>query len=249
MDRVPGRGGPEQKLYYAMKGTVPIQGLISDSLSDIRVFEKDTSSPLDLPGRLPFFQWKAFISFLIVAFLLIFAWSSTSDLFEVPSDVIHSYKTYQDAKRHYFQNSVYWDSKREHFELLLRENLMASNEDHITLLLETVTPEILISFLVSKLRFSPERLNTISIMQKESAPNFTLIFSKPEQAIWPLRIIVSLETEISVAKDGVSLLFTRLRRGSEDMATGLAWAYFGSDLEVLKSLPVISMKANQSGIH
>ncbi len=251
MDDVHGEKTPEQPLHhFQVKQNVAARSRDGSSASRYHSYpefgENDPLALSQFPQALSVFQWKAFFAFLIAACLLILAWSSTSDLFEVPPDVTVAYKSYQEAKRRYFQNSVYWDSKREHFEHLVQEDFMTTEGQHVSLLLETLTPEIFISYLVSKLKISTDRLNTISIMPKESASTFTLIISKTEQAIWPLKIIISLEAEVSVSAQGVSLLFTRLRRGSEDLATGLAWAYFGSDLEALKPLPVISMKASQS---
>ncbi len=204
-----------------------------------------TSYPASLPHALSFFQWKAFLVFTMIAGLIIALWSSSSDIFEVPSDVTTAYKNYQDAKRHYYQNSVYWDSKREHFERAIIDDLHDHGGHNVPMLLETLTPEMIISFLARNLKLSPERLSFTSIMSKENSSSFTLILSKFEQAVWPLKIIVSLEAEVSITSEGVCLYFTRLRRGSEDLATGLAWAYFGSDLEMLKPLPVVSMRASQ----
>lgn len=199
--------------------------------------------------RIRYFQWKTFFSSLFATAILLYAWSSTSDLFEVPQDVQVAYKTYLEAKRRYFLHQNYWDSKREHFEKLIKHDFENQRNVNAMLLLETLTPEILISFLASNLKISEERLNTFSLMQKENSTACTLILSKAEQAIWPFKIIVSLEMDIALADEGIALAFTRLRRGAEDISTSLALAYFGSDLEMLKPLPIISMKASAPSPH
>ncbi|MGR3951778.1 MAG: hypothetical protein QRY74_02520 [Chlamydia sp.] len=192
------------------------------------------------------FHWKNFFISFMLLILFLFAWSSTSDLFKIPPDISRIYRHYKEAKQRYFQNSSYWDSKREQFEELLRENLKSIESQHAELLLETLTPEILISYLVSNLKFTAERLDQVCIQPKESEPALTIVISKPEYAVWPLKIIVSLEIEVKIGEKGVSFLFTRLRRGSEEMPTGLAWAYFGADLETLRALPITSMRSNQT---
>jgi hypothetical protein len=48
--------------------------------------------------------------------------------------------------------------------------------------------------------------------------------------------MLALELEIKVHAERFSLSVSRLRRGSQDIALGLAWTYFGPELESIRQL-------------
>jgi hypothetical protein len=106
------------------------------------------------------------------------------------------------------------------------------------MLLRQLEPQAIVALLVHKVGFDVERLKTLCCMPKVSGSSFVVVFSKPEPAIWPLKVMLSLEVELKISSDFVALTLKRLRRGSHELSPGVAWAYFGSELSLLQRMPV-----------
>ncbi|MDB6081343.1 MAG: hypothetical protein JWO53_615, partial [Chlamydiia bacterium] len=194
----------------------------------------------------PLFQWKAFFLFTGCCLGIIFHWLLTSEIFDPPTDVIVSRNEFFLAKDRYEKNQPYWDAKYAHFISAVRKEISKNESTEVLLEIQQVSSEILLAFLIKELNVRLDRLNQLCIYPKGENSSFSLIISKYEQGIWPLKILLSLEIEIKVKDGHFSLEFTRLRRGSQDISLGLSWAYFGPELDPLKrfdlfSLPIFAM--------
>ena len=195
--------------------------------------EEETTSFLLF--RLPLFQWKSFLLFLGIATGLMLHWFATSELFEVPQDILQSRHQFVKAKENYFANQAYWDAKLSHFTDYIAKELQEQDEHTLIQQLQEIPGEIFISFLLQKLHLTDLRLEQTSIFFREGS-GFTINLSKYEKGIWPLKIMLSMEIEVRCTGHRFSLAISRLRRGSQDIALGLSWAYFGPELEALRSL-------------
>lgn len=193
--------------------------------------------------RLPLVQWKTFFLFVGISLGIIFHWFSTSELFTVPADVATSRSQFFKAKESYFQNSPYWDAKQRHFSEKLSEQLNSGNDIEVLRQIQEIPGEIFISFMLKKLHLGLDRLERTAVFAREDASNCSLIISKPENSIWPLTIMLALELEVKVHAERFSISVSRLRRGSQDIALGLAWTYFGPELESIRQLESTSKQS------
>jgi hypothetical protein len=193
--------------------------------------------------RLPLFQWKTIFFFVGISLGIIFHWFSTSELFSVPEDVAIARSMFFKAKESYFLNNIYWDAKQRHFSEKLSQELLSGNDREVLRQIQDTPGEIFISFLLKRLHLGFERLERCAIFPREDSSNCTVIISKPENSIWPLTIMLALELEVKVHAERFSLSVSRLRRGSQDIALGLAWTYFGPELESIRQLESTSKQS------
>lgn len=195
--------------------------------------QQDEESTLFSSLRVPAFQWKSFFVFFLVCMAMLFHWFSTSDLFEIPPDVQKTRQDFVKAKQTYKANASYWDAKLTHFKESMNEELAFGEQAFLELIQET-PGEIFVSFLLQHLNVSIDRLEEIAAFPRRGS-TFSIVVSKPEGGIWPLNIMLSMEIEIKYTAEKFSLAIARLRRGSQDIALSLAWAYFGPELENLRA--------------
>ncbi len=200
------------------------------------------------PHFLYLFQWRSFFLFCISLGIIILYTVSTSDMFNIPKETKQSYVEFKMAMQRYDANPLYWDLKQRNLVDEIKVDITKTGGKNAPLILQDASPEMLISFLTKELKFPYERLSSIAVTPKPSHSSLQLLVSKLDQGVWPFEIILTLEIEFSLVHGKPQLLFTRLRRGKEDLATGLTWAYFGSDLEWLRRLGVASMKASQGNV-
>ena len=212
-----------------------------ETLLDAPAEEEPGSSLLRF--HLPEIHWKTLFLIVGITIGLVFHWFSTSELFTVPQDVATSRENFFTAKENYFQNSAYWDAKQKHFVEKLQE-IMSTNADFAVLKEIKQTPgEIFISYMLKNLHINPERLEKSAVFTKDDSSGCSIIISKPEKTIWPLRIMLSLEIEVKIQRERFSLTVSRLRKGSQDIALGLAWTYFGPELESIRQVASTSKQS------
>lgn len=212
-----------------------ISGEAADEQRPLEGQEEEDIPPTFLFFRLPLFQWKSFLIFTGISLALILQWFFTSEIFNIPKDVLESRQRFLKAKEGYIVNRKYWDAKQQHFIDYTRTELQQSNEQELLLRLQETPGEILISYLIQRLPSGMQRLDHISIFPRDGTPS-SIIVSKYETGIWPLKIMLSLELEIKIQGRKLSLSPARLRRGSQDLALGLCWAYFGPELDNIRQL-------------
>ena len=200
----------------------------------------------------PFFQWKSFILFIVCCCGIVFQWMYTSQLFHVPRDVAKTRILFNKAKERYTQQAAYWDMKlvqcvaavqnedagqSNHVPIPHVSNHQAQNQQALFQNLQAFSPELWIAYLVNKAGFSLSRLDHLVIFPGEQGGDGnTIILSKYEPGIWPLKILLSLELAVKADFRAVSIDVLRIRRGGQDIALGMSWAYFGSELESLQRL-------------
>lgn len=211
--------------------------LVQESLTD-----EESATPFFL-FRFPVVKWRTFLLFLGVSFGLLFHWFSTSEVFGVPGDIAESRAKFFKAKESYFQNSTYWDAKQKHFTEKLIYQLSIRNDIEVLRQIQEIPGEIFISFMLKKLHLGLDRLEKTAVFARDDTSKCSLIISKPETSIWPFSIMLALEVEVKVHAERFSLSVSRLRRGTQDIALSLAWAYFGPELESIRQLEATSKQS------
>jgi hypothetical protein len=190
-------------------------------------------------SALSIFQWKSFLLFLAAFCLVLCHWLTTSDLFEIPEDVSSSRTLYAKAKERYLANASYWNAKQQQLIQGLTGSLKEGITQPVLEQLQETPGEILISLFLQKMT-SLEGLGDghVTIFRKENVskenPSYSLVITKPEPGIWPLNIMLSLELDVKIQAQKLLLQISRCRRGSQDLALGLSWAYFGPELEAIR---------------
>ncbi len=206
---------------------------LDETTRDDLLFEKKSGFHL---FHFPFFQWKTFFLFISCVSALFFHWIATSDLFHVPHEVEHSRQLFSQAREGYQAQELYWNMKLE--QILNHVSVSdIAKQSQMLLHFQETSPELWIAYLVKCLRFSLDRLQHVSLSLKEhSNGSLMLIISKYESGIWPLRILLSIELEIQPNAYTEKSNIVRIRRGGQDIALGLSWAYFATELAPLKRL-------------
>jgi hypothetical protein len=208
---------------------------------DVLKKSEESADALALPTtRFTLFRplWIFVVSVALVALF----WCSTADFFDTPTDVYRARQSYFSSKKHFFNDQSAWSSEWITMKRSIKNSLENGREHEIPLLLESVTPQLILAFLNDEIGVDEARLNAISIMPKRCGSTFMVMVSKPEPTIWPFSAMLTLEIECHISLKGVSLVCTRLRRGSQELSPNLTWAYFGSDLELLKRFSAITIK-------
>ena len=185
-------------------------------------------------------RWKTLFLLLCTVLAMLIVWISTSNLFDVPRDVRKDRQLYSIARRQYIDNPHYWYTQWQQFDLLLKKAIKQNREQEIPSILQQITPQVLIAFLVNQTNCKIEQLKTTAIIPKISGSSFIIAVSKPEPNIWPFKVMLSIEIKTSLDPEAPSLTVSRLRRGSQELHPGLSWAYFGPEFERLKTISSIS---------
>ena len=189
---------------------------------------------------------------LVISLLFLIHWAITSELFQAPPDVQESRMLFLAAKEHYESKRHYWDTKLLNFHQSLQREEKYLDDYELLHKIQEATPEIWIAYLINNVGLDIERLNNVTIFLKKSnvneftLPSLSLVISKYEHSIWPFQILLSLELEISLHAHLINAEIVRLRRGAQDLALGLAWAYFGTELEPLKKVQLIHVSLSKS---
>ena len=206
-----------------------------------------SSSPTVLAVRtaacLSLVRWKTFFLLLSTVLSFLILWVASSDLFDVPRDVRKDRQIYSIARQQYLDNPHYWYSQYLQLEHSLKQALQENREQDIPGIVQQITPQALIAYLVNHSNIKIERLKSFTIVPKISGSSFVIVASKPEADIWPFKVMLSIEFQVSFSVDGTTLLISRLRRGSQELAPALSWAYFGPELERLKAIPFTSIRS------
>ncbi|HXF29547.1 MAG TPA: hypothetical protein VN457_06820 [Chlamydiales bacterium] len=195
----------------------------------------------------PLFHWKAFFLFLGCCLGIGVHWLVTAEIFKVPHDVTYARSESMAAFHRFVSNRNYWDGMQKELMSNLKHELQKKNTPEALSIVQELHPEMLISFLVSELRVSPERFELLSILPRKLPSSLHMTLSKFENGIWPLKVMLSLELDITVHAGRLKIGFSRMRRGSTDISLGLAWAYFGSELELLKKHELFQLPISTLG--
>lgn len=175
--------------------------------------------------------WRAITLFVALGALSLAAWVSCSPFLDTPHDVAHTRKLFIGAKNSFCHNPHYWHAKRRQMENRILNELQERNGEAIPGLVREITPEMLLSYAVDALEVPLGTFDSVTIFPKISGSSFIILISKQENSLWPLAVIVSLEIEVRIEPQGAMIIFRRLRRGVQELATTQASMYFGADLE------------------
>jgi hypothetical protein len=187
-------------------------------------------------------RWKTLFLLLSTVFSFLITWIATSDLFDVPRDVRKDRQVFSIARQQYLDNQQYWYSQYLQIEHTLKQAVLENREQDIPILLQQITPQTLIALLVNHSTIKIERLKSFAVIPKISGSSFVVVASKPEPNIWPFKVMLSIECQITISSEGTTIVVSRLRRGSQELAPALSWAYFGPELELIKNLPQASIR-------
>lgn len=190
-------------------------------------------------------RWKTFFLLLSTVLSILILWVATSDLFDVPRDVRKDRQIYSIARQQYLDNPHYWYSQYLQLEHSLKRAIQDNREQDIPDILQEITPQSLIAFLVNHSKLKIEGLKSFAVIPKISGSSFVIMASKPESDIWPFKVMLSIEFQVTFSTDGTSIVVSRLRRGSQELSPGLSWAYFGPELEHLKTIPFAHIRTRQ----
>lgn len=196
-------------------------------------------------------RWKTFFLLLSTILSVLVLWVATSDLFDVPRDVRKDRQLFFIARKQYLDNPHYWYSQYLQLEHSLKQAVQENREQEIPTIIQQITPQSLIAFLVNHSKIKAEGLKSFAVLPKISGSYFVIMASKPEPDIWPFKVMLSIELQVSLSSDGMSVVVSRLRRGSQELSPTLSWAYFGPELEHLKQLPFAKLRTKQdfSSLH
>jgi hypothetical protein len=205
-----------------------------------------TALPIRTATCLSLLRWKMLFAFLCTVLLMMMVWISTSSLFDVPRDVRQDRQLYAVARHQYLENPHYWYSQWLQLELAVKQAIGQNREQDVPELLQQATPQSLIAFLVNRAEVKVEHLTSIATVPKISGSTCIISLSKPEQNIWPFKVMLSAELKITIRQDTISFVVSRLRRGSQELSPHLSWAYFGTEFEHLKRFSTVSTRPNNN---
>lgn len=190
-------------------------------------------------------RWKTFFLLLSTVLSTLILWVATSDLFDVPKDVRKDRQLYSIARQQYLENPDYWYSQYLQLEYSVKRAFQENREHDIPSIVQQITPQALIAFLVNHSNIKIEGLRSFAIIPKISGSSFVILASKPEPDIWPFKVMLSIEFQVNFSPEGTKVVVSRLRRGCQELSPALSWAYFGFELERLKSLPFTTIRTRQ----
>lgn len=165
-----------------------------------------------------------------------------SDLFADPEDVVLSREHYFELTHNYYEKKEKWDTKKS--ELIAKifsspPNSLKNKE----LWINNIPLEVVYAYLSEEVTFNTTRFNDVALYPSDNGRG--LILSKYEHNVWPFRILLSLEIELINEAGTLEVKFHQLRRGTRIIPEGLAWVYFGPELQALRGLDALQEKVTK----
>ncbi len=188
--------------------------------------------------KLPLFQWKTFLAFVLISTIVFMQWYLSSELFKLPQDVMASRESYFHTKHRFEKTRSYWDIKARQFTDIISTELRYTDLEKILSTPKDTSFELWMALAMEKFCHVFERDESLAIFFRQGKIPGSLILSKYDSEIWPMRILLSMEIDVKVQGNLVIVSVKRLRRGAEDIAPGLCWAYFGKELETLRNFKI-----------
>jgi len=171
-------------------------------------------------------------------------WADYSHLICVPTDIRKERNEFFRARKEFSRNRAHWKEKSHTIELKIQQALSSHNIHELSPLSKEITPHILLA-LIEQEGIKPKKSKKLSITSKVSGSSFIVVLSKPDTTAWPFSSILSLEIELKLSPEQANIAFTRLRKGAQELNPGLIWAYFGSDIDLLKSITHVLARLSQ----
>lgn len=211
--------------------TTPLR---SDSIQD----ESEARPSMLSFLHLPLFQWKTFLAFILISTIVFTQWYLSSELFKLPQDVMASRESYFHTKHRFEKSRSYWDIKAQQFTEQISKELTFHDLETILSVPKDASFELWLALCMEKFSHVFYKDEGLAIFFRQGKIPGSLILSKYDTEIWPMRILLSMELDVKVQRNLVIVSIKRLRRGAEDIAPGLCWAYFGKELETMRNLKI-----------
>jgi hypothetical protein len=160
--------------------------------------------------------WKGILCFCVLALALAVPWFLMSDLFLADQRIIHARNTSEKFRKSYLTEKQFWQEKK---------NYIVSVHDMYgdDVFFEDLPEGIALAFL-------DDKTNLISNPKLFLCHNQNdFIMGKQDGRF----ILMSLEFKVEFENGRYSLTPKRLLRGAREVPLGLAWRYFGDELEDL----------------
>ena len=190
--------------------------------------------PVDLTR--PNIIWSRLAVLIFVLMIVAAPWYLMSDLFQVPTSIETSRDQFSSLRESYLKDPEGWNKQKNQ---ILREMHRHRQDDEPTkgeAVFQDLPLEVLMAYLADDLNFMDKRFRHVCLYPAAETPAARVIISKYEPGFWPFKILVSLEVELETVGKRVVPRFHRLRRGNREVAQGLAWVYFATELQSLREL-------------
>lgn len=204
---------------------------LSSSLSLGTLEEVET-----IDGSRSSLSWKRLSLTFFLLFLAAAPWYWVSDYMALPPEVALSRQHFQ-SMRHNFEGE--WDHWTQQKTQLLRSMeapLATLNPLKEPLHFQGVPLEVIQAYLEQELQITQERFPSFAWYPGEDVENPSVILSKEEKHLFPLKVMLSLEVAFVNQGEETHTQLCRLRRGKQEISPSLAWMYFGTELQALRSM-------------
>ncbi len=204
--------------------------------------EVQLSSAENPQGTSTLHRLRIFVAIILVVGAVLYAWLATQDLLRSPPEALSSRIRFRDAYTRYMSRQDYWDAKYYQLIQVMKNQPPISTKEEITNLIQSISPEMLIAFTVNWLGVPAGHLHHFTLFPRDEPASCNFVLTKYEQCVWPLSTLLSLEVSITVRSGKFAIELQRLRRGLDEVALGLAWAYFGSELKYVRNFLIMPTK-------
>lgn len=185
-------------------------------------------------------SWKRFLIPLSVFFLFFVSWVLFGDLFFTPPEVEISRQRFYDLSESHQRRKEKWGFQKDQILEAMKLHRSERNIGKRSLYFEGIPLEILFAFFEDNLDWMSERFEKTTIFPTENLDSPSFILSRKENLIWPFQTVISLEIDLDMEGGRVVPKFVRLRKGSKELFSSLAWEYFNKELQALRSFEMFS---------
>ena len=182
---------------------------------------------LNIYGRRP-------IIFAILFVVAIITWFQLSPFLSKPHDVLTSRESFQKLKEKYYANEDTWDQQKDQILNTMIGHRAVSPIYKETISFENIPLEVVMAFLFQDLDFSSPQFSSTTFYLSPDLSTPTVIISKYDTFVWPLKSLLSLELKFDVNNKKLHVDFSKLRSGTKEISSDLAWAYFTPELQALR---------------
>ena len=181
---------------------------------------------------------KLLVSFIFL-FLALFPWVKMSDLLTTPKEIKQSRKAFFSVQKNYEKKMDVWSQQKAQILKLLSNHTYQENSKKKTLEISKLPLEVSLAYLLEEISQADLIFKKTSIYPKFDEGTTSLLLTKYQEGIWPLKILLSLNIQIEEKNNQLKLSFHELKRGKRNISPKLAWKYFLPELQSLKQLEPI----------
>jgi hypothetical protein len=177
-------------------------------------------------------SWQKLAIVLATIAVVVAPWTFMLDLFTVPDEVQEARENFTRLETSYLENGDQWDQQKNQILLSIRRHESSDDITKPELTFDHLPLEVVLSYLHDDLDWTQD----VAFFPHRDLASPTLIISKYEPGVWPLKIILSLELRLKEKGHHVWVEIGRLRRGKREISNTLIWTYFGQELRQLRRL-------------